>query len=106
MASAYISRDNMLSFCRAFGENFQRHYPIIHMQTFKLVDAKPALLLAVMLGGSCGANGQFSSSFVAKVAIQTLMLIKVRSYFNMPFLTLFSTRLRWKSHLCRQFRRA
>ena len=109
MISACITRENILLFCRAYGEMFQRNYPIIHMPTFKLAETPPLLLLAVILGGACGSDGQLSSAYIAKFAMQTLILIQNQSVSSlaassMSSLTRSSMKQTWAYRLCRRFK--
>lgn len=106
MISASITRENVLLCCRAYGEMFQRNYPIIHMPSFKLTETPPLLLLAVILGGACGSDGQpLSSAYITKFAMQTLILVQNQSVSpiadsSLSSLTRSSMRQTWAYRLC------
>ena len=74
--SEYMTRENLLSFCQSYGTKFQRHYPIIHMSSFKVTETEPILLLVVMLAGACGSDAKFASNYLMNVATQILVLIQ------------------------------
>lgn len=75
--NTYITRENLILCSRFYGQHFQPNVPLLHMASFDICRASPALLCAIMLAGSCYCGNVIPTASVTKLA--TLLLLAIEN---------------------------